>query len=241
MKRGFAALLMLFMLLPVTSRSTTLDALPESRWITSVMHSIEKNNNNIDPKALQLALQGYWNLKRQGMIRREGIITLIDFNKPSDTKRLFIIDVDNGKILESALVAHGRNSGSVFATRFSNRPGSYQSSLGFYLTENTYIGKNGYSLVLKGLDRGINDKAEARSIVMHGADYVSEDFIHRNGRLGRSLGCPAVSMERRFELIDQIKDGSCLFIYHGGRDYASRSAVLNPEMAARVVQSDNPA
>ncbi|MBN1927921.1 MAG: murein L,D-transpeptidase catalytic domain family protein [Chlorobiaceae bacterium] len=240
MKRGAVALLMLFMIAPLNSRSATMDNRPENRWMSSVMRSVNRNND-IDPQALRLALQGYWNLKRQGMIRRDGIVTLIDFNKPSDARRLFIIDVNHGKVLHSALVAHGRNSGDVFATSFSNRPGSNQSSIGFYLTANTYIGKNGYSLVLKGLDRGINDKAEMRSIVMHGADYVSEDYIQQNGRLGRSLGCPAVEMGMRFELIDQIKEGSCLFIYHNGTDYVSSSAVLNPELASRADQSRNPA
>lgn len=240
MKRGAVALLMLFMLLPVNSRSTTMDTTSQNRWISAMMRAIERNND-INPQALRLALQGYWNLYSEGQLRRKDVLTVIDFSKPSDTKRLFIIDVSQGKVLQSSLVAHGRNSGGVYATSFSNRPGSYQSSLGFYLTSNTYDGKHGYSLVLKGIDRGINDNAEQRNIVLHGADYVSEQFIRCNGRLGRSLGCPAVPMEERFEVIDKIKDGSCLFIYHDGRDYASRSAVLNPEMASRIVQSDNPA
>jgi len=239
-KKIIALALMLFMALPVSSRAIPADDSPEKRWITAVMHSI-KEKNDIDPEALQLALKGYWNLYCEGQIRRKDVLTLIDFSKPSDSKRLYIIDVRNGKILRSALVAHGRNSGDVFATRFSNRPGSNQSSLGFYLTENTYDGKNGYSLVLKGLDRGINDKAEMRSIVMHGANYVSEGFISRNGHLGRSLGCPAVSMERCFDLIDLIKDGSCLFIYHKEQNYASRSVVLNPELAMGGGVSENPA
>ncbi|ACF10766.1 conserved hypothetical protein [Chlorobaculum parvum NCIB 8327] len=240
MKKGIVALLMLFMVLPVTGRSTTMDNTSQNRWISSMMRAIERNND-INPQALRLALQGYWNLYSEGQLRRKDVLTVIDFSKPSDTKRLFIIDVSQGKILQSSLVAHGRNSGGVYATNFSNRPGSYQSSLGFYLTSNTYDGKHGYSLVLKGIDRGINDNAEQRNIVLHGADYVSEQFIRCNGRLGRSLGCPAVPMEERFEVIDKIKDGSCLFIYHDGRDYASRSAVLNPEMASRIAQSDNPA
>jgi len=240
MKRGVVALLMLFMLLPVTSRSNTMDTTPQKRWVSSMMRSIDRNNN-INPQALRLALQGYWNLYSEGQLRRKGVLTLIDFSKPSNTKRLFIIDVNQGKILQSSLVAHGRNSGGTYATSFSNRPGSYQSSLGFYLTSNTYDGKHGYSLVLKGIERGLNDKAEQRHIVLHGADYVSEDFIRRVGRLGRSLGCPAVPMEERFEVIDKIKDGSCLFIYHDGKDYASSSVVLNPEIASRIAQSDNPA
>lgn len=240
MKRGFAALLTLFMLLPVTGRCTMSHESPEHRWVSSVMRSIEKKNN-IAPHALQLALKGYWKLYCEGSIQRKGVLTLIDFSKPSNVKRLFVIDVEQGKILSSSLVAHGKNSGGMFATHFSNRPGSYQSSLGFFLTSNTYKGKHGYSLVLKGIERGLNDKAEKRHIVIHGANYVSREFIRRYGRLGRSLGCPAVPIEQCPKLINQIKGGSCLFIYHGGQDYVSRSAVLNPEMAARVVQSDNQA
>lgn len=239
-KRGIALLLMLLTGLPATSRAIPADDSPENRWITAVMQSI-KEKNDIDPEALRLALKGYWNLYCEGQLRRKDVLTLIDFSKPSDAKRLFIIDVRTGSILRSALVAHGRGSGDVFATRFSNSPGSNQSSLGFYLTENTYTGKNGYSLVLKGLDLGINDNAEMRSIVMHGADYVSEDFINQTGHLGRSLGCPAVSMDRCFDLIDLIKDGTCLFIYHKDQEYASRSVVLNPELALGAVTGQNPA
>lgn len=240
MKRGIAFFLLLFMAMPVTSRSITSDNLPITRRISSMVHSIEQGSD-IDPRALQLALQGYFNLKRQGLIRREGIITLIDFDKPSFAKRLFIIDIDNGKVLQSSLVAHGKGSGEEMATSFSNKSGSNQSSLGFYLTANTYIGRNGYSLVLKGLDHGINDKAQSRSIVIHGADYVSEEYIRMNGRLGRSQGCPALSLDECQVVIDLIKDGSCLFIYHNGQDYASRSAVLNPELVLRGEQGNSPA
>lgn len=239
-KRGIALSLMLFMALPVTSKSITLEDQPMHRRVSSVFNAIEQNSD-IDPRALQLALQGYSNLKRQGLIRHEGLITLIDFNKPSDQKRLYIIDIKSGTVLHAALVAHGRGSGDVLATSFSNKPGSNKSSLGFYLTENTYTGNNGYSLVLKGLDQGINDRAETRSIVIHGADYVSEDYIRQNGRLGRSLGCPALSMDQCQELIDLIKDGTCLFIYHKGEDYASRSVVLNPELALGGGKRQNPA
>lgn len=240
MKRGVVALLMLFMALPMTGRCTIRRESTQNRWVASVMRSIEKKNN-IDPYALQFALKGYWKLYCEGSIQRKGLLTLIDFSKPSDVERLFIIDVEHGKILNSSLVAHGKNSGNMFATRFSNRPGSYQSSLGFYLTSNTYEGKHGYSLVLKGIECGLNDKAEKRHIVIHGANYVSREFIRRYGRLGRSLGCPAVPIEQCRKLIDQIKGGSCLFIYHNGNDYASRSAVLNPEMASTIAQGDNSA
>jgi hypothetical protein len=239
MKTRIAAILMMLMACPCVSHSFTVSDLPETSRMSTALQTIEQNRD-IDPAALQLALQGYYNLKRQGLIRREGIITLIDFDKPSDSERFFIIDVNSGTVLRSALVAHGRNSGDIYATSFSNTPGSYKSSLGFYLTENTYNGKNGYSLVLKGLDKGMNDKAEQRSIVIHGADYVSRDYIRLNGHLGRSEGCPALSMETYQEVIDLIKGGSCLFIYHNERDYSSSSDVLDPDMAFKGGQWDNP-
>ncbi|NTU57411.1 MAG: murein L,D-transpeptidase catalytic domain family protein [Chlorobiaceae bacterium] len=240
MKKGILVLLLLFMAMPLTSRSVTITEFPETNLLAPETLSPELKNQ-IDPKALDLAVKGYYNLKRQGLIRREGIVTLIDFDRPSVNERFYIIDIVKGKILHSALVAHGKGSGENVATRFSNKPGSNKSSVGFYLTENTYIGKNGYSLVLKGLDHGINDKAANRSIVIHGADYVSEDYIRRHGRLGRSQGCPALSMESYQQVIDLIKEGTCLFIYHNGRDYASRSGVLNPGSAFRNVRPDNPA
>jgi hypothetical protein len=235
MKRAVSGLLLslfLFITSPATSRSTTFSDFEERNHPESLQQTGNRVQD-INPRALDMALKGYYNLKRQGLIRRAGILTLIDFDKPSVTERLYIIDVDNGTVLQSALVAHGQGSGEVMATRFSNRPGSKTSSLGFYLTDTTYSGKNGYSLVLKGLDHGLNDKAEKRSIVMHGADYVSQEYISRYGRLGRSQGCPAISFGNCQQLIDTIKDGTCLFIYHTGNDYASKSGERKHRTASR--------
>ena len=180
---------------------------------------------------LSKALSGYFSLKEQGKVNRDGILTVIDFNRPSVDERLFVIDVNRGLLLFSGLVAHGRGSGDNYAQNFSNASGSHQSSLGFYTTGDTYDGKNGYSLKLLGMERGINNNAEARSIVIHGANYVSYDFIRQHGRLGRSQGCPALSFDSLQRVIDLIKGGSCLFIYHGGRDYAIKSTLLNPDLA----------
>lgn len=240
MKRVIVAFLLLFLGLPMTSRSVPVTEISEKSQLFSALPS-PGAINEINPKALDLAVKGYYNLKRQGLIRREGIVTLIDFDKPSVSERLYIIDVENRTVLHSSLVAHGKGSGEDVATSFSNRPGSNKSSVGFYLTENTYNGKNGYSLVLKGLDRGINDKAQRRSIVIHGADYVSREYINTHGRLGRSKGCPALSMENCQQVIDLIKEGTCLFIYHNGRDYFSRSGVLHSGAASRGGRPVNPA
>jgi hypothetical protein len=132
----------------------------------------------------------------------------------SFTKRMWVIDLEKNTILFQTLVAHGRNTGEEFAKEFSNRAESYQSSIGFYATAEIYNGKHGKSLKLDGLEKGLNDKARERAVVVHGADYVSESFIKQNKRLGRSQGCPAVPVELNSKIIDVIKDKSCLFIYH---------------------------
>ena len=132
----------------------------------------------------------------------------------SNTKRLWIIDLSTNTVLYNSLVAHGRNTGNEFATAFSNASESYKSSLGFYATGEVYQGKHGLSLRLDGLEQGVNDNARARAVVMHGADYVAESFIKNNSRLGRSLGCPAIPMNMTKEIINTIKDKSCLYIYH---------------------------
>jgi hypothetical protein len=146
------------------------------------------------------------------------IITIIDFSLPSTARRLWTINMVTGEILFNTLVAHGKNTGQNIAEKFSNIPQSYQSSLGFYLTDQVYTGKHGHSLRLKGLEKNINDKAWERAIVIHGADYVSESFIKAHGRLGRSHGCPAIPPELTDDFIRTIKEGSLLFIYHPGYD-----------------------
>jgi hypothetical protein len=132
----------------------------------------------------------------------------------------------NYKLLFHTLVAHGRNSGKEWASSFSNKPSSYKSSPGFYITGETYFGNNGYSLKLNGIEKGINDKAARRAIVMHGADYVDESYIEEQGYIGRSQGCPAVPSFVANDIIDVLKNGACLFIYPGSRQYVTRSAIL---------------
>jgi hypothetical protein len=131
------------------------------------------------------------------------------------------------KVVLKSLVAHGRNSGDEFASKFSNQSESFQSSLGFYATGEVYQGKHGLSLRLDGLEYGINDHARDRAVVIHGADYVSEKFVHANGRLGRSLGCPAVPYSLHKEFINIVKDKSCLFIYHPSRTYIAKSKLVS--------------
>jgi hypothetical protein len=156
------------------------------------------------------------------------LLTIIDFSLPSTERRLWIIDLSEKTILLNSVVAHGRNSGGLMASKFSNRPESFQSSLGFYKTGETYIGKHGYSLRLDGLEKGVNDQARNRAIVIHGADYANEAFAKTNGRLGRSLGCPALPSELSSEVIDLIKDGSLLFIFGIDDNYLKQSILSKP-------------
>jgi hypothetical protein len=142
------------------------------------------------------------------------MLTIIDYSLPSRARRLWVLDLRAGRILARELVAHGRNSGGDRADRFSNRPGSLQSSLGLFLTGRVYRGKHGVSLRLRGLDPRLNSRAEERAIVVHGADYVSQRTIAALGRLGRSQGCPALDPAVARRVIELIRNGTALFAYH---------------------------
>ncbi|MEO6730485.1 MAG: murein L,D-transpeptidase catalytic domain family protein [Ferruginibacter sp.] len=184
-------------------------------------------NAGLSEAAFKYAMKGFEYLKKTNCISKKNIVSIIDFSQPSTHKRLYVIDMTSGKILFNTWVAHGRNSGNEYANQFSNSPESHQSSLGFYTTMDTYIGANGYSLRLKGCEKGINDKAYERAIVIHGADYVSDGFINNRGVLGRSYGCPALPAELNKKIIDLIKNGSCIFLYHPTKKYCSKSKILN--------------
>jgi hypothetical protein len=160
-------------------------------------------------------------------VKNKNIISIIDYSKPSAEKRFYLIDLDNKKLLYRCFVAHGKNTGENTAESFSNTSGSLKSSLGFYLTGETYNGENGYSLKLDGLEKGINDNARNREIVIHGAEYVSQDYIDKYGRLGRSWGCPALPVELSKAIIDKISDGSCLFIFAEDPFYSENSTFIN--------------
>jgi hypothetical protein len=162
------------------------------------------------------AILGY---RKIDNLKKKNLITIIDYSKPSTEKRFFVIDIEKRKILYKTYVAHGKNSGDNYAKSFSNQSKSLKSSLGFFITAETYSGNNGYSLKIDGLEKNINDNARSREIVIHGAEYVSEEFIERYGRLGRSWGCPALPVEVSKEIIDVISDGSCLYIYGKDKSY----------------------
>ena len=155
------------------------------------------------------------------------ILSIADMSQPSSRKRLYIIDLAKRRLLFNTYVAHGRNSGELNALNFSNKNASFQSSLGFYQTMETYQGKHGLSLKLKGLEKGFNDNAYNRAIVIHGADYVCEEFIRRTGRLGRSQGCPAIPNDLTPTIIQTIRGGTCLFVYHPSQEYLKKSIFLS--------------
>lgn len=182
----------------------------------------------VDYTAFEQAYEGYSEIED----RTKDIITLIDFTKPSTEERLYILDVSNRRMVLKSHVAHGRNSGDNYATSFSNVSGSHKSSLGFYLTGSTYQGRNGYSLLLNGLEKGINDRARERAIVIHAATYANPSVASR-GRLGRSFGCPALPETVNRTVIDLIKDGSVLYIYANDNNYLSQSTYL-PQQGKRT-------
>lgn len=174
-----------------------------------------KNVEGLSPKVLAMALDAMACAKAKGASGSDDLLTIIDYSLPSTQRRLWVLDLKHGDVLFHELVAHGQGSGANYATRFSNLNDSHQTSLGLFLTGGTYNGGNGYSMILKGLDAGVNDNAEKRHIVMHGAWYVSESHARQQGRLGRSWGCPALSQDMAPRVIDTIKGGTFVFSYAG--------------------------
>lgn len=223
------AFLFLFLLILPFHSLTTRTSVLEENITASVSEEIDGEHlfeemqlgGTVNFLAFRQAVQGYNQIEQ----KRKQILTLIDFTKASTEKRLFVFDMQEKRMLYSSVVSHGRNSGENYATSFSNEVGSYKSSLGFYLTENTYQGKNGYSLILDGLEKGINDKARERAIVVHGAAYANPSVIS-SGRLGRSFGCPALPTTLTKPIINTIKDGSVVFIYANNKEYTAKSTIL---------------
>ena len=195
---------------------------------TAIYNSISfENNNTLNPEVFEKAFLGFNKLKKAGKLpETSNLISIVDFSLSSTQKRLWVIDLEKKVVVFNSLVAHGKNTGEEFAQKFSNTESSYQSSLGFYITESTYNGSNGYSLKLLGMDPGYNDAALQRAIVMHGADYVSDDFIKSQKRIGRSWGCPAVPRALAEPIINTIKGKNLLFIYYPDQQYLSQSEWL---------------
>ncbi len=188
--------------------------------------------NNLYQK-LELEDQLEFNIFRMAMvgfhhidIQKKDVISIIDYSQPSTEKRFYLIDLVSNKLLYNTFIAHGVNSGENMATVFSNVPESRISSIGFFITAETYMGDNGYSLRIDGIEKGINHNARKRDIVIHKANYVSENFIEQEGRLGRSWGCPALPNEVSHDIIDIIKEGTCIFVYGEDESYLKKSKYI---------------
>ena len=202
--------------------SINLDSIALQETVNVLYDSLKLQKSGLKKEAFAFAYKGYSALLQKRRINKEGLLTICDFSQSSRRKRLYLIDLVNYKVLLNTHVAHGKNSGGEYARKFSNRPESLQSSLGFYVTKRTYWGEHGLALVIDGLEKGFNDKAEKRRIVVHGSKYVGDRSIN-----GRSFGCPAIPKKYSSKLINTIKNGSLLFIYHPSKNYLTGSTILN--------------
>ena len=202
-------------------------AVATPRKVSNTAHLDVYDQLNLSQAGLQKSVFEYALRGWQKIDTSRSLLTIVDLSQPSNRKRMYVVDLQNKKLLFNTYVSHGRNSGDLLANQFSNKQSSFQSSLGFYQTLNTYMGKHGLSLQLKGLEKGFNDNVYNRNIVLHGADYVCEDIIRKTGRLGRSQGCPAVPYAISKDIIQAVKGGTCLFVYAPNPDYLKQSAYLS--------------
>lgn len=219
-------LLILLMFLPILDKADP-GLLSDHEEKLEIYSLLNLSGYGLSTEAYRLALKGFEKLKTEGKLLNSSILTIIDFSQSSNKKRMYVIDLVKKALLYNTYVAHGRNTGEEYAEKFSNESGTFKSSLGFYITKNIAVGaKVGLSLVLQGIERGFNDKAVQREIIIHGADYATEAFIQKNGRLGRSLGCPSLPPDLIKPVTETIKGGTCLFIYHHDDNYIAKSEVL---------------
>ncbi|WP_276479419.1 murein L,D-transpeptidase catalytic domain family protein [Paraflavitalea pollutisoli] len=195
--------------------------------IAYLFDSLRLEKIGLTREALEYGLKGYRKLMAEEGLTNDSVLSIVDFSQSSRKKRLYVIDLARTKLLINTYVAHGKRSGKEYAQSFSNVPESFKSSLGFYITRNTYQGANGLSLNIDGLEQGINDKAFERRIVVHSSRYVGNNWLKENKISGTSLGCPAVPVKVLNKIIETIKGGSCLFIYHPTKYYLTRSNILN--------------
>ena len=213
--------------LPKDENPNSFTSVSPSKRVEVLYNSLNANNFSLPSlKSFSIGFEGFELLKEQGKVKNN-FLTIIDYTLSSKTNRLWVVDMNENKIIFNTLVAHGKNSGEDYATHFSNTIDSNKSSLGFFATGETYIGQHGLSLKLDGLENGFNSNARQRAIVMHGADYVSKNFINQENRLGRSQGCPALPVGLSKKIIEIIKNKSCLFIYSASSDYEKKSKLIS--------------
>ena len=224
MKRFFFLSVILFVLVPNVQAGG--DSSCAANPPASLMNTLLDQAPGLTREVLRLALEASNCAAQRGLLKRRDLLTVIDYSIASSEPRMFIFDLSEKKLLFRELVAHGKNSGGDRPDRFSNEHGSLATSLGLFVTADTYNGSNGYSLRLRGLEDGVNDQALNRAIVMHGASYVSKTAVRVLGRLGRSWGCPAVRAEIADKIIDKVRGGSALFAYYPDKNWLSSSAFL---------------
>jgi hypothetical protein len=194
-------------------------------WIDQEIKAIEPQATNLNPNVLKLSLIAYEHAQQKGVTKKP-LLTIIDYSKPSSDRRLWVVDLSNNKVLFNTWVAHGKNSGNATSTSFSNQPSSLKSSIGVFMTTDIYSGKHGNSLHVQGLESGVNDKAYSRSIVFHGADYVSGNIAKSTGRVGRSWGCMAVSQDVIQPLIHTIQNKALVVAYYPDQKWLKQSSFL---------------
>ena len=228
---SFSFLFVPFHLLENKNEGVLLPPIANSNLIidnsAALYNELNLSSLGLSKKAFDCAYKGYTRLKERNQLANSSILTICDLSQSSDNKRLYILDLAENKVLMTSYVAHGRGSGVKYATRFSNSSRSHQTSLGFYITGASYNGEHGIALQLRGLEAGYNSLAARRHIVMHGASYVSDEYLQTNKFMGRSYGCPAVPTGECDEIINLIKDGTCLFIYYPNSKYLKNSKLLN--------------
>lgn len=226
MKKYF--IYILFILFPIINKAGSEKLQPAGDEKPDLYSELHLSELGLSNEVFQLALTGLNKLESTGQLKIPGIVTIVDFSQSSTKKRLYVIDLLHKALLFNTYVAHGRNTGEEYAVNFSNELGTHKSSLGFYVTEYPTMGVTvGLSLIIKGVEKGFNDKAMQRAIIMHGANYATEDFITKHGRLGRSYGCPSVPPDLIKPVSETIKGGTCMFIYHPDSNYLRKSALLN--------------
>ncbi|HYC88712.1 MAG TPA: murein L,D-transpeptidase catalytic domain family protein [Thermoanaerobaculia bacterium] len=213
--------------LSISAASAQAEAPCVAQTSDSLARTLLRQAPGLKAEVLRMALRATDCAAEQGKVKRRDLLTVIDYSLPSSQPRLFVFDLESRKLLFRELVAHGKNSGGDIANFFSNSPGSLATSLGLFVTADTYFGSNGYSLRLKGLEEGVNDMAMDRAIVMHGAPYVSRAAIRALGRLGRSWGCPAVRKEVAKKMIDTLRGGSPIFAYYPDHRWIKKSSYLS--------------
>ena len=218
----------LFLLIPAVNNARVTEFDAEKIINIDTYSLVNLSDTGLTRDIFDLAIKGLKKLYTNGKLHNPNIVTIADYSQSSNKKRLYVIDLKNKKLLFNTYVAHGRNTGGEYAKSFSNVEGSLKSSLGFYITENQIIGSHtGFALMIAGVEKGFNDNASKRAIIIHAANYATENFIKKNGRLGRSLGCPALPPDMNKPIIETIKDGTCLFIYNPSDSYICKSSLLN--------------